>query len=73
MQLPDYYNFRHKELLEEANRHRLISQYNQRSSKRKSIFTRTLIWWGSLLIKAGLFLQNRFGETVVVEKTRVTG
>jgi hypothetical protein len=64
--------FRHEEFLQEAERYRLISQVKRQSSGRRISLAPTLFWWGSKLSKWGYVLQERFGDSGVVKKSRVT-
>jgi hypothetical protein len=67
----EFQNLRQEELLAEAERYRLISLANQRSSNQRNFLATALAWWGSKLSRWGGVLQERFGDTVIVEDTRV--
>jgi hypothetical protein len=63
---------RQEEILREAERYRLISQFKRRPSGRNISLAATLAWWGSKLINWGHFLQERFGDQGLAEESRVT-
>ena len=63
--------FRHEEFLQEAERYRLISQVKRQSSGRRISLAPTLAWWGNKLSKWGHVLEEKFGDSGAVEKSRV--
>ena len=53
---------RHEELLDEAERYRLISQAQRRSARKKYSYALALAWLGIRLCNWGNRLQERFGD-----------
>ncbi len=53
---------RQEELLSEAERYRLISQAQQRSTRKKYSYALALVWLGIRLCKWGHRLQERFDD-----------
>jgi hypothetical protein len=62
---------RQKELLQEAEHYRLISQIKRGSSRQRNTLARALAWWGSILSRWGRILQERFGDSGMVENSHV--
>lgn len=67
----DFSKLHQKELLEEAERRRMISQLKRRSAVRPHYLAAGLNWWGGKLIRWGYIIQKRFGDPVRGEDTRV--
>jgi hypothetical protein len=65
----EFYRIRQEEILQEAEKQRLISQVNRKPSRRKISLAPTLVWLGSKLYRWGYILQERFGASA---KSRVT-
>ena len=63
---------RQKELLKEAEHYRIISQVKRGSSRQRKTLARGLAWWGSILSRWGRILQERFGDSGLVENSQVT-
>lgn len=66
----ELFRIHQKELLEEAERYRIISITKQQSTPRGNYLAAGLSWWGGRLIRWGNVLQERFGDSVMVENTR---
>jgi hypothetical protein len=68
----DILNLRQQELLAEAEKDRLISSARKGIPGRQKFLASALAWWGNKLSHWGQILQDRYGNSGLMEKTRLT-